>query len=330
MNKFRFYFILLSSALILFSCNKSDDDVAAEVLRDFGTQYNSDIESIREYLKSHYIESIIDHPGFADDQDIKISRIRQGDTFESIWKSPLLDSVKVERHAITYTIYYIKQRIGSGPKGKPTKVDGVLTQYYGAYLKSVTENDTLANSTIVPDVTKINTVRFDSSQFPETYFALDQVVTGWSEIMSLFNPGIIVPGDTPPGNPTVFRDFGAGVMFLPAGMGYYNNATATIPSYAMLMFKFKLYDIKRLDQDNDGILSIDEDLNGDRNFTNDDTDGDGIQNYLDVDDDGDGTNTRIEIKDANGVLYPFNLIPGCDGLATDANRIKRHLDNSCR
>lgn len=42
------------------------------------------------------------------------------------------------------------------------------------------------------------------------------------------------------------------------------------------------------DDDGDGILTINEDVNGDNDPTNDDTDADGIPNYLDQDDDGDG------------------------------------------
>ncbi|WP_338732686.1 DUF6252 family protein [Mangrovimonas cancribranchiae] len=52
------------------------------------------------------------------------------------------------------------------------------------------------------------------------------------------------------------------------------------------------------DDDDDTILTINEDVDGDGNFTNDDTDTDGIPNYLDNDDDGDGILTADE--DANG------------------------------
>ena len=45
---------------------------------------------------------------------------------------------------------------------------------------------------------------------------------------------------------------------------------------------------KDWDDDNDGILTKNEDPNGDNNPVNDDTDGDGVPNYLDSDDDGDG------------------------------------------
>src|SRR5690606_17626824 len=70
-------------------------------------------------------------------------------------------------------------------------------------------------------------------------------------------------------------------------------------------FSFKLYDINRLDHDNDGIPSYLEDsgdryirLNPDGTAVDpaDDTDGDGIPNYLDVDDDNDGVITRVELK----------------------------------
>ncbi|MEM1268896.1 MAG: S8 family serine peptidase [Bacteroidota bacterium] len=54
------------------------------------------------------------------------------------------------------------------------------------------------------------------------------------------------------------------------------------------------------DQDNDGILSIFEDLNGDGYAFNDDTDRDGTPNYLDSDDDGDFTPTADECADPNG------------------------------
>lgn len=52
------------------------------------------------------------------------------------------------------------------------------------------------------------------------------------------------------------------------------------------------YDI---DDDNDGILTTDEDANGDGNPTNDDNDGDGTPNYLDLDSDGDGVSDKDEI-----------------------------------
>jgi gliding motility-associated-like protein len=51
------------------------------------------------------------------------------------------------------------------------------------------------------------------------------------------------------------------------------------------------------DDDNDGIPTIDEDLNADNDPTNDDTDGDIVRNYLDIDDDNDGILTSVEGTD---------------------------------
>lgn len=60
------------------------------------------------------------------------------------------------------------------------------------------------------------------------------------------------------------------------------------------------------DDDNDGILTKDEDTNNDNDPTNDDTDEDGIPNYLDTDDDGDGVDSIFESitndEDADGIV----------------------------
>ena len=155
------------------------------------------------------------------------------------------------------------------------------------------------------------------------------------------------------------RDFGAGVMFVPSGLAYYNQIRPLIPSYSPLVFSFKLYDVKRADQDGDGILSMYEDLDGDGIFTDDDTDGDGVPNYLDADDDGDGYFTRTETKKPAAALdplnelysgtalyYPFNPtvdnpatpdvnesetkgVPSCGGDYDSPTRLRKYLDPSC-
>lgn len=55
-----------------------------------------------------------------------------------------------------------------------------------------------------------------------------------------------------------------------------------------------------IDDDGDGILTINEDVDNDGDPTNDDTDGDLIPNYLDNDDDDDGILTINEDIDENG------------------------------
>ncbi|MFK7928852.1 MAG: hypothetical protein AB8H79_11740, partial [Myxococcota bacterium] len=54
------------------------------------------------------------------------------------------------------------------------------------------------------------------------------------------------------------------------------------------------------DADGDGVLNVDEDLDGDGIYTNDDTDGDGTPDFKDEDDDGDGVDTADEDVDGDG------------------------------
>lgn len=68
---------------------------------------------------------------------------------------------------------------------------------------------------------------------------------------------------------------------------------------------------KDSDDDGDNLATINEDVDGDGDPTNDDTDGDGFPNYLDDDDDGDGIPTIKEstTEDANGNDIPDYLDP---------------------
>src|SRR6476620_9349594 len=126
MNKFKFYFIVLCGCFGLFSCNKSEDPVTYNLPRYYAVQYPVDLETIEQFLKTHYIDGpIVDHPGYPDDQDIKISLIPDNNTtIQSLFDSPLLHSKEVLFGGVTYKVYYIQTREGVG--ASPTKVDGVL------------------------------------------------------------------------------------------------------------------------------------------------------------------------------------------------------------
>ena len=114
-----------------------------------------------------------------------------------------------------------------------------------------------------------------------------------------------------------FNDFGIGFVIMPSGLGYYNSPVGGLPSYSPLIFHIEMITINQTDHDNDSVLTINEDLDGDSNFDNDDTDSDSIANYLDPDDDNDGILTKDEY-DADG-----------DGIAddSDGDGIPDYLDN---
>jgi len=346
MNKFKYYFILLITTVSLFSCSKNNVTPIAPP-REYAVQYASDITDIEEYLKTYYI-TVVNHPGLSDDQDVTITKIPDGGTQPSIYSYlnantyPKLLVREVSKnmliHNVAYKIYYLVLRPGVGQS--PCNVDGVLAAYHGEYLERI------STTTNGVTTTPLSSTPFEDVKYPQSFFSLYTTqaipLRAWSEIFPQFKTGTYLSN----ADGTVSHaDFGAGVMFIPSGLGYYDSGSGTIPAYAPLVFSFKLFEIQRLDQDGDGIPSYLEDINGDgyvydyRNTYNystaaavnaDDTDGDTIPDFLDVDDDGDNYTTKLEIKNpATGLPYPFASIPSCGGNTTDPARIKKYLDKNC-
>lgn len=332
MNKFKFYFILLITTASIFSCQKDDDGgTTTKPPRDYQEQYNVDIAIIEEYLNSNYID--LSDPNYAD-KDPVIGKITDPATqpslmsytsnaYEGSTVFPQLWNKTVTQDGIEYKLYYLILRKGIGDS--PCNVDGVFTAYEGSYLYSTVATET------VPSV--VNPVQFEKVVEPINFLSLFELITGWGETLPEFKKGT----RTTNGDGTItFSDFGAGVMFLPSGLAYYNKAKASIPAYSPLVFSFKLYDIERLDQDSDGIPSYLED-DGDgymrvlkADIDNpDDTDKDGLPDFYDNDDDGDNYTTRLEITKPNGsnleldgpgLYYPFDPIISNPPKATDEKR----------
>ncbi|MFM9826024.1 FKBP-type peptidyl-prolyl cis-trans isomerase [Flavobacterium sp.] len=346
MNKVTFYFIVLITTVTLFSCQK--DDPIAEITppRAYADQYKTDFADIEEYLNSYYI-TVINNPGKPDDQDVTITKIPDGGTQRSIMSYkdnvfvgstvyPQLWSRVVKLHDVDYKLYYLVLRPGIGES--PCNVDGVFTSYRGDYLQRIAATTT---APVVPSY--ISATKFDENKFPQSFFSLLNVVRGWSEMFPLFKSGTYSVNNN---DGTVsYKDFGAGVLFIPSGLGYYSSVSNSIPGYAPLVFSFKLYDVFRSDTDGDGVDNYQEDLNKDGfmwSYTNtilypttsdypddatryaDDYDRDGIPNFLDKDDDGDNYSTASEIKNpATGSAYPFADIPTC------TSGKKNYLDITC-
>lgn len=348
MNKVTFYFILSIATLFLFSCDKTDPPAEPTPPRAYADQYKTDSADIEEYLNTYYI-TVVNNPGKPDDQDVTMTKIPAGGTQRSI-KSydanafvgstvfPQLWSRDVKLHNITYKLYYLILRPGTGES--PCNVDGVFTSYRGDYLQRV------AASTATPPVPEyISATKFEENKFPQSFFTLDNTITGWGETFPQFKKGTFIRNND---GSVSYNDFGAGVMFLPSGLAYYNRGSGGIPAYAPLVFSFKLYDVQRLDQDNDGIPSYLEDFNtiaGDgkkdgymydyRNtflypttlVNPDNSDTDVLPDYLDSDDDGDNYTTKLELKKPDGTYHTFETVPSCSGSTTG---VKRHLTSDCK
>ncbi len=345
MKKFSALSMIVAAVVFLVGCN-GNDNPGPEPLRDYQTQYNADIADIEEFLKTHSFE-VVNAPGEPQDQDVIFTRIPEDDTTTpSVWDSPLLMSRMVDRHDIQYKLYYLKLREGGGAandKPFPCNVDGVVAAYRGSYMFRFPLTETI-DGVEVPvteivngvevQVQELRTFEFEANPFPQSTLSLENVIKGWSEVFPQFRSGdrTIVDGE-----PIQYSDFGAGVVFIPSGLGYYGQSQSVIPKYSPLIFSFKLMDVVRLDQDQDGVDSWLEDLDGDRyiritgegepNPDNTDYPSDLVPDYLDLDDDADQVLTENEIKNpATGEPYQYSEIPQCPG----GNGKPKHRDPSCQ
>ncbi len=287
-------FILLS---LIYSCSNDStiNNTVSIPLEPIASQYALENDSIIEFLQNHFynyddfnklssnetVELIIDSISGVNSN--KISLYDQVSTIS-------VEIADENDQIVSHNLYYIINREGNGPN--PTVADSVFVSYKGL---------TLSNST------------FDSRKDP---IWLDQttVVRGFQEFLPLLKRGDIIVNNN---GSYSFDNFGIGMVFMPSRLGYYQNSTQIIPAYSPLIFQINLNTLNTTDHDSDRVNSVDEDINNDHIFTNDDTDSDGIPNYFDRDDDGDGILTKDEY-DANS-----------DGVVddSDGDGVPDYLDN---
>ena len=292
---FKFIFFNFFLILVVYSCKKDESSVDSVPPNDISTQYALENDSIIEFLQTHFynyedfenlpnnssVELLIDT--ITGDNSDKIALYDQVSTL----------SINIEddnSEMIPHNMYYIINREGNGES--PTVADSVFVAYKGL---------TLGNTT------------FDIRNNP-TWLDNTSVVRGFKEFTALLKRGDI---STNSNGTYSLTNYGLGLVIMPSALGYYQNSTNSISAYSPLIFQINLNTFNTTDHDYDGVNSIDEDLNGDHVFVNDDTDEDNIPNYRDSDDDGDGVLT-IDEYDAND-----------DGIIddTDGDGIPDYLDN---
>jgi len=318
---------------------KKDDTMDPIPVIPYADQYPVDIAAIEKFMDEYYME--VDA-----NQDVTFFKIPNPNPDNKLsiadqTEYPIEQKI-VNSNGVDYKVYFINisKKSGSpydpdyyGENSNPTRVDKVFVTYKGTLMDNTT---------------------FDQAPNP-VWLPLDATVQGWGEIIPKFKTGTL--GSVNSDGTFSFNDYGAGIMFLPSGLGYYNISRGNIPGYAPLIFNFKLMELEYVDHDGDGILSKDEDLNGNGIYTDDDSDGDGRQNFMDKDDDGDGVLTKEERKytvtdnstnppTIYTYYYPFNGaavddpgtpfldetkgIPSCSGDFASPTRLRKHLDKNCQ
>ena len=308
------YLLVIMVLGILLSCG--DDDGIPEVTvvppRPLSEVAAENDEEIQEYLETHFYnyEDFTTPPANFD------FRVRL-DTIAGINsdKTPLSQQVTTipievsseqfgleeDEGDITHNLYYVNVRPGVG--GSPTIADSTLIKYEGSLLDG-SQFDAISDFT-----------------WQELPFFIRGFANGVAALQSGSSEGLVVNPD----GTSQITNSGIGLLFIPSGLAYFNSPpTTTIGAYDPLIFSVELgLFIEDTDNDNDGIPSIMEDLNGDLDIFNDNTDNDverdlgllvGIPDFRDTDDDGDGVLTRTEISDANGnIIFPY---PDSDGDGT--------------
>jgi FKBP-type peptidyl-prolyl cis-trans isomerase len=224
-----------------------------------------------------------------------------------------------------YKLYYLVFREGLGSALHP--LDEAVTTYDGTAFVSDDNDDTIEG-----DV-------FDSSPVPVAFNltalgTIPGVVQGFREGLIQFKTSVdfseLGNGDV------VYHNYGIGAIFIPSGLAYFSSKVGIVNEYEPIMFKIGLVDRISTDYDFDNVPSHLEDLDSDNDGFNDDSDGDAISNFLDVDDDGDGVLTIDEdledtdlTIDSDGDGDPTNDRNG-DGNPlnddTDGDGIPNYLD----
>ena len=260
---------LIPLFLIFIQCNKDDDD-PEYVIREYSDQVNVDHELLEDYLRTH----TFNYEDFNDQTNInvKIDTLTDSNlTKQSLYDLATIKTIDVtdsNGESVSHNLYYIIAR--EGVNQKPSVADSVYISYRGL----------LTDGFI-----------FDKRKFP-MWLDLASSLEGFREGISELRTGNFSENL----NGTISYDsFGVGLFFMPSGIAYFENTSSGIPEYSPLIFSVKLMTYTPTDHDNDGILSIDEDIDGDGKPFGDDSDGDNLWNMYDVDDDNDGILTVNEI-----------------------------------
>ena len=274
------YAPLLSLITLLAHCDSDINQTQTVIeLRDYAEQFTIDDAFLVEYLTTHFYnyedfvgareeELTIVIDTIAGDNDNKIPMINQVQQISV----PVTDTEGVETD---HTLYYLVAKQGSRLEDKPSIVDSVYLTYTG----------TLLDGTV-----------FDSRISAPIWFDNISVISGFRHGLQFFAPGTSSRSED---GIDSFLNKGQGIILMPSGIGYFGSSLATLPAYSPLVFTVGIITTKQNDHDLDGVLSVNEDPDGDSNPFNDDTDNDGIANFNDIDDDGDGILTSTEL-DANG------------------------------
>jgi len=263
--KYKLLFLL--AVLFIYTSSCKDDEPEIEPF-DHATQALKDNDSLVKYMQEHFLNI-----------DGRLQEIENNE--QAIYDYEGLSEVIVpytrNDEEIDYKLYYYI--IEQGVNDKPAKVDLANVSYEGLDLDGNV---------------------FDENAYGSWFDLYSGVIIGWSYGLPNFNSGIRVEPPLADGS-YEYTDTGKGILFIPSGLAYANTGSGEdILPNDPLIFYIDLKEVFHADHDDDTVLSMDEDLDNDGEYTDDNTDGDNLPNFVDADDDGDGTLTKDEDPNNDG------------------------------
>ncbi|NCT10403.1 MAG: peptidylprolyl isomerase [Flavobacteriia bacterium] len=284
MTKIKNILVLTLFSLLIYACG-SDSFTNPYTNIDRKALAISDNDSIVKFLQAHYYDETLD----------SVKALISGKT--SIYEDSKLKIMDITENDIDYKLYvYVANEGSPAPnpdKGFPTIADSVFVKYSGRFFSGTTFSQTAFDSNTTGIWFTLNSVikgwtngmvKFKGGQLKK-----DPSGNPFNGPITFLNGGkgvIFIP---------------SGLAYPSSNQQNISNSNLVNLLDSNLFFYVDLLDfVKDTDHDNDNVPSIVEDLNGDKNLNNDDTDGDGIPNYFDADDDGDGVLTKNEDKNGNG------------------------------
>lgn len=297
---------ILCLTLGFLACDDDQNEFTPTPLRDRAEQQEKDLDSIEKYLNNHYFNSDELHDLLPNVSvtDIKFTALQNG---ASVPNGSTLLMEAVERDTVylsnTQYIYYLLKINQGGGQEQPTFADNVLVSYEGFNLDDVVF-DSSTNPTLFDLTTLIPVWRKVLPQF--------HVSQGFEEFgdgtVSYLDSGVGVM--FAPSGLAYFSSSLSGIAsyssiifkFELYDMEENDHDNDGIPSYLEDVNgdgEFTVNNEDTIDEidddsdgdsrpnyvdaddDGDGVLTVDEDINEDGDPTNDDTNENGIPNYLD-------------------------------------------------
>lgn len=287
MNKIKNIVVLAVCTLLFSSCGDNNPFQVDNF--DHEGQAIIDNDSLISFFKKHYFDTSVD----------SVKALTTGKT--ALFNDANLKTIAVTENEIDYKMYYYVTKVGTPDpiKSYPTQMDSILSNYQ---VWNIPKSDSIALQETGTKASWWNLAASPGAPSP---------IRGWSYGFTKLKSGKNITNN----GPITFENGGKGILFLPSGLAYRAGSVSRLAGQNLL-FYIELYDVvENTDHDGDGVPSIMEDIDGDKNPRNDDTDGDLVLNYLDIDDDNDGVLTKNE--DANGDGNPANDFTGTSTILPD-------------